>query len=211
MFRKSFLALLLCIIVSSCGNTFNFNPNTVISVENMEQSAVAEWFAWLFATSGGFVPKVEVNAEDPDVLLMENPSLDATSYRIRITEKKVYVEASSSLGFFYAMQYIKSLLPIEIDSERHADNVSWNIPVMSKDSCPSACYAGLVVDLYETYMSKANLLHLIESMPDMGLYDFYLLNDVCYTAEDIEDMCRCAFEHHVEVLSEQIIVSHPCF
>ena len=202
---SSYLVLTLCILLSSCENRFTFTPNTVISVENSEQSAVAEWFAWIFASSGGFVPKVEINAEDPDVLLMENPSLDATPYRIRITEKKVYVEASSSLGFFYAMQYIKDLLPEEIDSPRHADNVEWNIPAMSMDSCSPTYYAGLVVDLHDSHMSKDNLIHLIEVMPEMGLHDCYILNDICYTAADLQDMCRCASEHHVEVISENMI------
>ena len=211
MFRKFFQAVLVCIMVSSCTHSFKFTPDTVISVENVEQAAVAEWFAWLFAAPGGFVPHIEENADNADVILMENPSLDDTSYRVRITGKKVYVEASSSLGFFYAFQFMRQLLPEEINLTDYADNIEWTIPVMAKDSAPSMCYAALVVDLDSRKMPKEDVLHLIEVMPDMGLYDCYLLHDGCYTADDLLEMHRCALEHHVEVVSEQIILLASCF
>ena len=203
--------MILCILMSACTNSFKFTRDTVISVENVEQAAVAEWFAWLFAAPGGFVPQIEENADDADVILMENSSLDETSYRVRITGKKVYIEAASSLGFFYAFQFVRHLLPEEINSADHAGQVEWTIPVMAKDSAPSMCYAALVVDLGSRKMPKDNVLHLIEAMPDMGLSDCYLLNDGCYTADDLQEMCRCALKHHVEVVSEQIILYASCF
>ena len=64
---SSGIVLVLCILLSSCVKEFSFSPQTVISVEDPQQRAVAEWFAWHFACPGGFVPIVQVGASDADV------------------------------------------------------------------------------------------------------------------------------------------------
>ena len=96
---SSGIVLVLCILLSSCVKEFSFSPQTVISVEDPQQRAVAEWFAWHFACPGGFVPIVQVGASDADVLLRTDASIPGCSYRIRVTGKKTLVEASSSAGF----------------------------------------------------------------------------------------------------------------
>lgn len=197
--------LLLCMMLTSCGDTFRFTPTTVISVENDGQKAAADWFAWLFAKAGGFVPQVEVDAFGADVVLREDSSLDAAAYRIKVTGRRTCIEASSPLGFFYAFQYIRQLLPSAINASRHADLVEWSIPVMSVSDSPSAEYSGLVLDLCCCFLPKDNVLHLIECMPDMGVYDLILVNDDCYTQEELEEMHGCAGRHNVKVISEHLM------
>lgn len=205
--RNLSFTLLLCLLLPSCGNTFSFSPGTVISVENKEQEAVAEWFAWLFASPGGFVPKVDTGHFGADVVLREDSSLDEAAYRIKVTSRKTYIEASSPTGFFYALQFIRQQLPPDISSTRHADYVEWNIPVMSRYDAPATRCGGLVLDMCCRYLPKENVLHLIESMPEMGLRDLYLVNDTCFTHEDIEEMFSCADSHDIVIVSEYMMNS----
>lgn len=203
--RNFCLALMICILAPSCGNTFRFSPNTVISVENKEQEAVAEWFAWLFASPGGFVPKVGEDLFGADVVLREDLALGETAYRIKVTSRKTYVEASSPLGFFYALQFIRQQLPADINSVRHADRVEWKIPVMSRSDAPATECAGLVLDMCCRQLSKDNVIHLMESMPAMGLHDLFLVNDSCYAHEELEEIYECAVRCGVEVISEYMM------
>ena len=197
---SSGIALVLCIMLSSCVKEFSFSPQTVISVEDPQQRAVAEWFAWLFARPGGFVPRVEVDATDADMILMKDSSLEGSSYRIKTCGNRVCVTASSSEGFFYALQYIRHALPEDIASVRHADNVKWILPDMSLHGAPDTQCTGLMLDLSCRLVLKDNVLHLIESMPYMKVYELTIIKDDCYTPDDLDEIRHCAAKHNVEVI-----------
>ena len=145
--RTSCIILMLCVLLASCERDFSFSPQTVISVENSSQKAVAEWFAWLFACPGGFVPIVQVNASDADVLLRTDASIPECSYRIRVMGKKTLVEASSSTGFLYAMLHIRRVLPEDITSIKHADSVRWIVPEMSIYGSPETQVSGALLHI----------------------------------------------------------------
>lgn len=198
----SCIIVVLCILLTSCEKDFSFSPQTVISVESSDQKAVAEWFAWLFASPGGFVPIVKEHAFDADVVLRRDASLPESSYRIKVSGRHTCVEASSATGFFYALQRIFQILPKDINGIRHADHVAWTIPNMSVYDAPATGCSGIVLDMCCRLLAKDNVLHLIESMPDMGVYELTILNDSCYTREDIGQMRRYALKHNVKLLSQ---------
>lgn len=201
-FRTSCIIVMLCVILASCERDFSFSPQTVISVESADQKAVAEWFAWLFASPGGFVPIVKENAFDADVLLRMDASLPESSYRIKVSGKRTCVEASSPTGFFYALQRLFQSLPADINAIRHADHVEWTIPPMSVHDAPTTGCSGIVLDMTGRIISKDNILHLIESMPDMGVYELTVLNAGCYTKTDFNEIRRCALRNNVQLVSE---------
>ncbi len=200
--RTSCIIVMLFIMLTSCQKDFSFSPQTVISVESSDQKAVAEWFAWLFASPGGFVPIVKENAFDADVLLRMDASLPESSYRIKVTGRHTCVEASSSVGFFYALQRLFQSLPDDINGVRHADHVKWTIPSMSVYDAPTTGCSGIMLDMCCRIVSKDNVLHLIESMPDMDVYELTILNDRCYTKADLGEIRRCAISNGVELVSQ---------
>ena len=211
-FRTSCIIVMLCVLLASCERDFSFSPQTVISVESADQKAVAEWFAWLFASPGGFVPIVKENAFDADVLLRTDASMPESSYRIKVTGRHTCVEASSSIGFFYALQRLFRALPDDINGVRHADHVKWTIPSMSVYDAPTTGCSGLVLDMSCRIVSKENVMYLIEAMSDMNVYELTIINDSCYTKADIEQMHQYALKHNVKLLSQVEIngVSRPC-
>lgn len=204
IFMTSALSILIC----SCGNEFRFTPDTVISIEDGRQRAVADWFSWLFAVPGGFVPKVTESSLGADVLLRYDASLSEAAYRIKVTRRRIRIEASSPFGFFYALQSIRHSLPEDINAVSHADSVEWTIPAMARHDAPSTNCSGLVLDLCYRLVPKENVLHLVESMPDMGIYDLFIVNDGCYTQEELDEIFRCADEYGVDVSSEQLIAEN---
>ena len=211
-FRTSCIIVMLCVLLASCERDFSFSPQTVISVESADQKAVAEWFAWLFASPGGFVPIVKENAFDADVLLRTDASMPESSYRIKVTGRHTCVEASSSIGFFYALQRLFRALPDDINGVRHADHVKWTIPSMSVYDAPTTGCSGLVLDMSCRIVSKENVMYLIEAMSDMNVYELTIINDSCYTKADIEQMHQYALKHNVKLLSQVEVngVSRPC-
>ena len=201
-FRTSCIIVMLCTLLASCERDFSFSPQTVISVENSSQKAVAEWFAWLFACPGGFVPIVQVNASDADVLLQTDASIPESSYRIRVMGKKTLVEASSSTGFLYAMLHIRRVLPEDITSIKHADSVRWIVPEMSIYGSPETQVSGVMLDVAKTYICTDCMLQLLELMPQMGIYDLTLVNDAELSAGDVQKIRSSAKRYGISLIFE---------
>lgn len=193
---------MLCVLLASCERDFSFSPQTVISVENSSQKAVAEWFAWLFACPGGFVPIVQVNASDADVLLQTDASIPECSYRIRVMGKKTLVEASSSTGFLYAMLHIRRVLPEDITSIKHADSVRWIVPEMSIYGSPETQVSGVMLDVAKTHICTDCMLQLLELMPQMGIYDLTLVNDAELSAGDVQKIRSSAKRYGISLIFE---------
>ena len=200
--RTSCIFVMLCILLASCERDFSFSPQTVISVENTSQKAVAEWFAWLFACPGGFVPIVQVNASDADVLLQTDASIPENSYRIRVMGKKTLVEASSSTGFLYAMLHIRRVLPEDITSIKHADSVRWIVPEMSIYGSPETQVSGVMLDVAKTHICTDCMLQLLELMPQMGIYDLTLVNDAELSAGDVQKIRSSAKRYGISLIFE---------
>lgn len=193
---------MLCVLLASCERDFSFSPQTVISVENSSQKAVAEWFAWLFACPGGFVPIVQVNASDADVLLRTDASIPESSYRIRVMGKKTLIEASSSTGFLYAMLHIRRVLPEDITSIKHADSVRWIVPEMSIYGSPETQVSGVMLDVAKTHICTDCMLQLLELMPQMGIYDLTLVNDAELSAGDVQKIRSSAKRYGISLIFE---------
>ena len=193
---------MLCVLLASCERDFSFSPQTVISVENSSQKAVAEWFAWLFACPGGFVPIVQVNASDADVLLQTDASIPESSYRIRVMGKKTLVEASSSTGFLYAMLHIRRVLPEDITSIKHADSVRWIVPEMSIYGSPETQVSGVMLDVAKAHICTDCMLQLLELMPQMGIYDLTLVNDAELSAGDVQKIRSSAQRYGISLIFE---------
>ena len=128
--KRVVTTLLISSLLVSCSGRFEFSPYTVISVENQEQKEAADWFAWLFAAPGGFVPIVLLQDDAADIVLRHDPSIQESKYRLDIDRDNIYITASGTSGFKLAFQTLRSLLPAEISSTRHADYVAWTVPVM---------------------------------------------------------------------------------
>lgn len=179
--------------------TFVFTPRTVISVEDEQQRETAEWFAWLFAGPAGFVPKVDTDAASPDIIVREDASLPDEAYRIKVTRRRIRIEASSPAGFFYAFQTLRYALPPEFGSLRHADNVVWTVPSMKIEDAPGYSHRCLRLDVTEHHVPVSTILAFVESMAMLKLNNLHLIMayDGYYTRDDYDVISDFATENRV--------------
>lgn len=180
---------------------FEFTPSTVISVEDESQKETAEWFAWLFSTPAGFVPKVGIGLQDPDIVLHTDSRLPQEAYRIKVTRRKINVEASSASGFFYAFQTLRFALPSAISSRRHADKVEWRVPAMKVEDAPGFSHRCLRLDVTEHYVPVENIMAFIDCMAMLKLNNLHMIMefDGRYTREDHDRIIDFAADNHVAV------------
>ena len=148
------------------------------------------------------MPIVQVNASDADVLLQTDASIPENSYRIRVMGKKTLVEASSSTGFLYAMLHIRRALPEDITSIKHADSVRWIIPEMSVYGSPETQCSGIMLDVAKTHICMDCMQHLLELMPQMGIYDLTLINDGELSNDDVQKIRSSAGRYGISLIFE---------
>ena len=182
-------------------NYFVFTPETVISVENDDQKAVADWFSWLFAGPAGFLPQVHSNVKDADMLLRMNSELGIEAYRLTVTARKILVEASSQVGFFYALQTLRFSMPAELSSKRYVPDMEWKVPAMCVDDAPGFRHRCLSLDVTDHYIPLRNIMEFIDCMAMMKLNHLHLVMDFerDYSREDYELICDHAASLYVAV------------
>lgn len=180
---------------------FTFTPETVISVETEDQKVAADWFAWLFAESAGFVPQVYANVKDADIYLCHNQELGLEAYSMTVTPKDILIEASSQVGFFYALQTLRFSLPPEISSRRYVQDVEWKVPTMQIEDSPGFRHRCLSLDVSDHYVPVRNIMEFIDCMAMMKLNHLHLVMDFDggYTREDHELITDHAASLHVAV------------
>lgn len=187
-----------CVELSA--GTFTFNQDTVISVQDDSQKEVAEWFAWLFARPAGFVLKVFVNAEDPDVVLRYDRTLGPEAYRIKVTRRHVEVEASGSAGFLYAFQTIRQTLPQSINAVIHADGMVWTIPVMDIYDEPRYSHRCLKIDVSKDFIPMEELEMFIDYIAILKLNHLHFQGHGMYGQEEFADFVDYASSMNVNLI-----------
>ncbi len=74
-----------------------------------------------------------------------NDNLGPEAYALKVTPEGVTVDASAFSGFFYAIQSIKQMLPVEIYGNSKA-RAAWALPCVDILDSPRFAYRGLLMD-----------------------------------------------------------------
>lgn len=143
--------------------SFEFVPETVISVENEDQAAVAGYFTGLLSASAGFAPAVETGAADAQVRLVTDTTIPTEGYRLSVRKDGIEIEASDLRGFFYAFQTLRLSLPAAIDGGVSVAE-RWKIPAMEVSDAPRYGYRGVMLDVSRHFIPKEDVMKIIDCM-----------------------------------------------
>ena len=98
---------------------FEIDSNTVVSVENEDQKRIANQVFEHFQTVAGWKPEVVIG-NDGQILLHADSAMKSEGYELEVTTSKIEIKASSGAGYFYALQSLIQILPVEYsDSKLH--------------------------------------------------------------------------------------------
>ena len=97
-------------------------------------------------------------------LFMLDKSLGEEAYTIEITPSKAMVKASAFPGFFYAIQTLYQLLPVQIYGKHPVPEASWRIPAVTIRDEPRFRYRGFMVDSGRHFFSVDEIKKVIDMM-----------------------------------------------
>jgi len=110
---------------------FVIDQKTCISVEDESLRSVAEWFAGLFESSAGFVPRVCEDCPKADIRLHIDSTMRHESYGLYVGADGADIFSCGPAGFFYALQTVRAALPAELESDVPSPDVRWEVPLMT--------------------------------------------------------------------------------
>ena len=109
-----------------------------------------------------------------------NPAIADEAYTISVAKKAVNVSASTASGFFYAIQTLKQLLPVEIYTGKVADKkAGWTIAPMKIQDRPRFAYRGMHLDCARHIFTLDEVKKYIDVMAmfKMNRFHWHLTED----------------------------------
>ncbi|WP_128546589.1 glycoside hydrolase family 20 protein [Larkinella soli] len=85
-------------------------------------------------------------------------------YVLNVSPERVVVEAETPKGYFYAVQTLLQLLPVQVFSPSKADNVTWTMPACQILDRPRYGYRGLMLDAGRHFQPVAFVKRFIDLM-----------------------------------------------
>ena len=147
-------------------SSFQFNKNTLLVVENADQEAIAGQLAAKFEKAAGWKPGIKVGGTEGSnqVFFRNEPSLADEAYSLEVLKNSIEIKAAKPTGFFYAMQTIRQLLPVEIESSLKQEKVDWLVPVISISDSPAFKWRGYMLDVVRHFFPKEDVLRMIDNL-----------------------------------------------
>lgn len=160
--------------------SFTFSAQTVFSVENKEQAAIARNFIGLFVKSSGSTPQLTMGKSGKSQLrFTTDSSLKSEAYVLEVTPEAIQVKASDTKGFFYALQTLRLLLPATIEGNQPVKDMVWSIPAVTIQDEPRFPYRALMLDAARFFIPKENVMRIMDCMAMLKIntLHFHLTDD----------------------------------
>ena len=160
--------------MSKGDGVFHFNNQTVFFVENEEQAEIVKQLADRISRSTGW--SVTINDGQPDhknvVTFSTVPGMSDEAYKLNITSDRIEVSATGSAGFFYAIQTLRQLLPVEIEIGDGTLS-SCDVPAVLIEDKPRFKWRGYMLDVARHFFTKDEVMKLID---DLAFYKINILH-----------------------------------
>ena len=161
--------------------SFIFNVKTKWIVENKEQQLISKQLTDRFFSVSTWDYRIDIDKKSKtnSVLFRTNLELPNEAYKLNVTKKLIIIEASSSNGFFNAVQTLRQLLPPQINSGVFIQNVKWSVPCVKIIDSPRFRYRGFMLDVSRYFMPKKDVLRLIDFLAyhKINYFHWHLTDD----------------------------------
>jgi len=162
---------------------FTLNTSTAI-VTNADTRAAGLQLAQMLApATGWWLPqRASIPASANGIVLKHDLRLaefGKEAYRLVVTPDQVMLQAGAPAGFFYAMQSLRQLLPVQIFRQAPVTGMEWNIPCVEIIDHPRFGWRGSMVDVCRHFMPKEFIKKYLDllALHKMNSFHWHLTDD----------------------------------
>lgn len=162
---------------------YTFCDNTIISYPKYANDSigmVVRNFTKDFKTTTGIALSPGENTANAPILLKQDKTLAAEEYTLQVTPLNITITAARPVGFFYAFQSLKQLMPPAIMAVKHDPSVTkWSVPAISIKDKPRFGWRGFMLDVGRHFFDKNEIKRVIDvmAMYKMNRFHWHLSED----------------------------------
>jgi hexosaminidase len=166
--------------------SFTISPEVRFFVEpdDPEVLRVARYFADKLKTAAGLDLSIlsgTPEAPAKTIIFRAAPleALGPEGYDLSVSPQSVVVWAEKPQGFFYGVQTLLQLLPVEVFSARPSPATRWTIPCLRLSDAPRYRWRGMMLDVSRHFFPKEFVLKFIDTlaMHKMNTFHWHLTDD----------------------------------
>ena len=164
--------------------SFLFTPTTKIVIENESQKMAVNYLNHLFKTAAGFEFEILDSEEKASVVFKENKNIQPEAYQLKVTESKIIIEAIDPAGYFYAVQTLRQLLPVDIE-KKSITKKDWLVPCVDIQDEPRFSWRGMQMDFSRHFFSIDEVKTFLDYMAlyKLNTYHMHLTDDQGWRVE----------------------------
>lgn len=145
-------------------SSFRFRESTSLVVESVEQKLVADYFVRIFENATGWKPEIIVGGNEGanQVFFRTEPMLNPEAYKLEVQKNRIEINASKPVGFFYALQTLRQLLPAEFENPQNPAETEWLVPSVTISDSPAFRWRGFMLDVSRHFFKKEEVMQMID-------------------------------------------------
>ncbi len=159
---------------------FEFTKNTKFVVENKIQEEIFNTLNNKFKNASGWFFEI-VNQEPLKnyIQFVTNDNFDDEAYKLDVNSDRIIITSKNNSGFLYALESVRQLLPVAIESKETVANTNWIIPNLIIQDQPRFKWRGLMLDVSRHFFKKEYIKQVIDglAMHKMNVLHLHLVDD----------------------------------
>lgn len=160
--------------------TFTLQPGARIYLKDSILSGVSIAFNAVFSrTSGWAIEEVFQPSAQVQIIMETSDDLQEEAYTLQIDEMGVHVTTGGLSGGYHALQTIRQLLPLTVESGRLNRSEDWTLPFADISDAPQYAWRGLMLDVSRHFFEADYLKKVIDQMAllKMNTLHLHLVDD----------------------------------
>lgn len=160
--------------------TFEFSKNTVFVASTDFQKDISNTLINKFGAAAGWRPVLGAKAPQSNFIQFKvDQNLHKEAYKLEVNNNNIIVTAKGNAGFIYALETIRQLLPVAIESKHMIAGQKWQIPNVTITDEPRFQWRGLMLDLSRHFFDKNYIMATIDrlAMHKMNVLHLHLVDD----------------------------------
>ncbi|MDO9615515.1 MAG: glycoside hydrolase family 20 protein, partial [Bacteroidota bacterium] len=147
-------------------SSFKFKKSTRLIVESVDQKVIADGFSDLFEKASGYKLDIIVGGDEGSnqVYFRTEPVMAPEAYSLEVSENRIEIKAAKPAGFYYAVQTLRQLLPIEIEGTLNLTEIEWLVPAVSISDSPAFEWRGFMLDVSRHFFPKEDVPRMIDHL-----------------------------------------------
>jgi hexosaminidase len=159
---------------------FEFSKSTKFIAVTDFQKEISNVLISKFEKAAGFRPELSTAIPTSNYVQFKvDETLEKEAYVLDVNSKVITITAKGQAGFIYALESIRQLLPVVIESKNVILKQKWQIPSLLINDKPRFQWRGLMLDLSRHFFDKNYILATIDrlAMHKMNVLHLHLVDD----------------------------------